>query len=329
MNTLEIIIPTFNRARFLGQTLDALAASPFWACRITILDNSSTDNTKHTVKRCADSLPNLVYRRNGTNIGAERNYCLAVEISIGPYVWILGDDDSYSWQYGMPVCEKMIDAILGQEFDLILPGVTFDNLKVTGAHSLADLVAKRVPIFFPLAFAPGLIFKRAYYTAEILKQAKALADAGNLLPMMPFLDAMASKRSTVFISELRHVTKGMRHGYSSLRAMLDWLELSRSIQQGKAMFDEMFEWPQFGKNVLASLLCDPRDGSFNRLLALASHCPSAHLFWPVALLPDVVKQLFRNFLSLSEYDGNRTELPDKQANRTFSVKPNPCLQTIA
>ena len=49
MDNLEIIVITYNRAELLGTTLDRLAASPFSTCRITVLNNASTDHTQQVV----------------------------------------------------------------------------------------------------------------------------------------------------------------------------------------------------------------------------------------------------------------------------------------
>ena len=42
---IEIMIPTYNRANYLNDTLNALLNSPFKNCRITVRDNASLDNT--------------------------------------------------------------------------------------------------------------------------------------------------------------------------------------------------------------------------------------------------------------------------------------------
>jgi GT2 family glycosyltransferase len=42
---LEIFIVTYNREKFLKQTLGFLVGSAVKDCKLTILDNCSTDNT--------------------------------------------------------------------------------------------------------------------------------------------------------------------------------------------------------------------------------------------------------------------------------------------
>lgn len=301
VNTLEIIIPTFNRAEHLYRTLTALYASPFSGARITILDNASTDDTP----RIAQFFPGVRFERNSENIGAEKNYCQAVEISTGPYVWILGDDDSYCWQFGIPACDRFIETVLAADVDLIMPRVTFDRITESGEHSLANLAAKSPNFFFPLGFVPSLIFKRSLYTKKILRNAWSWSERGNLLPMMPFIDAMLARNSSVWISEIAHIDKGLRHGYSSINAMRDWIVMARNLRCGPQMMREMFGWPRCIANIVGSIACDPAGSRLARFRSLAEEFPMVNCFWPFALLPDFCQSVIRELLTLSRYDGDR------------------------
>lgn len=305
MNTLEIVIPTFNRAEHLYRTLCALQSSPFAGSKITVLDNASTDATP----KVAALFPSVIYIRNPRNIGAERNYCRAVEISKGPYVWILGDDDAYCWQHGLRACERMIETILAADVDLIMPRVTFDRLKLEGKleYSLAALAACGQPIFYCLGFVPALIFKRSLYDDSTLSAAKRWADRGNLLPMMPFINSMVARDASIWISDLCHIDKGLRHGYSSVNALRDWITIARALHIGPAMMREMFAWPNSLRNIVGSLLCDPAAGRLQRFRSLCENYPPAQWFWPVALMPNRLRSLCSAILTLSEFDGDRAE----------------------
>ena len=48
---MEIIIPTWNRAKYLDRTLSQFANSPFREYKITILNNNSTDNTQEVCEK--------------------------------------------------------------------------------------------------------------------------------------------------------------------------------------------------------------------------------------------------------------------------------------
>lgn len=91
---LSICIPTYNREPFLKVLLDSIIsqANPD-KVQIAISDNASSDQTKELVESVRRSYPNIVYFRWQENMGADRNYLKAVEISNGDYCWLMGSDD--------------------------------------------------------------------------------------------------------------------------------------------------------------------------------------------------------------------------------------------
>ena len=91
---LSICIPTYNREPFLGVLLDSIIsqANPD-EVQIAISDNASSDQTKELVQNIRLIYPNIVYFRWQENMGADRNYLKAVEISNGDYCWLMGSDD--------------------------------------------------------------------------------------------------------------------------------------------------------------------------------------------------------------------------------------------
>lgn len=92
---VSIIIPTFNRAHLIGETLDSVLAQtyPNWEC--IIVDDGSSDNTDEVVGSYVKKDPRFQYhhrpadRPKGAN--ACRNY--GFEISKGEYVQWLDSDD--------------------------------------------------------------------------------------------------------------------------------------------------------------------------------------------------------------------------------------------
>lgn len=92
---LSIAIATYNRAGLLRETVENIAGQihGYSDIEIVISDNASIDNTQETVKKLQEKYPYIKYFRNDTNLGAERNFCNAVERSEGEYVWLFSDDD--------------------------------------------------------------------------------------------------------------------------------------------------------------------------------------------------------------------------------------------
>lgn len=305
MKNLEILIPTYNRAEHLGRTLFALKQSPFRDCKITVLDNCSpSEDTAETVSRYRydKGLPNLKYICNEYNVGGSMNYCRALTEAKATYVWILGDDDQYSWEYGLKWDEKMIEVIEEGFVDAILPGTTLDNFnEMAGDWKVSDLRKAGHPFFFPLSFAPAVIFKRRLYTDNIIAQAHIWSINGSLLPMIPFVNLMVAQDFRLYVASQRHISKGLRHHYSSVQALVHWVSASRRILYYKDMYNELLRPSHFIQTVTACILCDPdSEGRVTMFKELCKLVPMARLFWPLVLLPARVRRTMRKGLGLSE-----------------------------
>ena len=113
---IEIVIPTYNRANFLNNTLNELLNSPFKNCKITIRDNASTDKTPEICEKYSKLFENIHIIKNKKNIGGSENVFRSYEQGTYPYVWVLGDDDYLNFDR----CDDFIDAINSEKYDLII-----------------------------------------------------------------------------------------------------------------------------------------------------------------------------------------------------------------
>lgn len=90
---ISIIIPTYNRAHLIGETLDSVLAQTYknWEC--IIVDDGSIDNTTDVVSEFSDSRIQLFKRPTIKRKGASscRNYGL--EMAKGELIQFLDDDD--------------------------------------------------------------------------------------------------------------------------------------------------------------------------------------------------------------------------------------------
>ena len=88
----SIVIPTYNRATFIGATLDSVLAQTFPDLEILVVDDGSQDNTADVVGRYPD--PRLrYYPKENAERGVARNYGLAR--AQGEYVLFLDSDDRF------------------------------------------------------------------------------------------------------------------------------------------------------------------------------------------------------------------------------------------
>lgn len=90
---LSIAIPTYNGAETIRETLDSIVSQLEDGVEIVISDNASTDGTAEIVREYQAKYPVIRYFCNDENLGADRNFDLAVRRPQGEYVWLFGDDD--------------------------------------------------------------------------------------------------------------------------------------------------------------------------------------------------------------------------------------------
>ena len=90
---VSVCIPTFNRARSLCLTIEAMLGQSFANLELVICDDASTDDTRGTVMSYAD--PRIRYHRNGKNLGLYGNWNRCIELAAGDYIAIYHDHDIY------------------------------------------------------------------------------------------------------------------------------------------------------------------------------------------------------------------------------------------
>ena len=144
---LSICIPTYNRAEFIGETIQSVidATEGINSIEIVISDNASTDNTKNIVDSYKEFFPNITYFCWDRNMGVDRNFLKVVEIASGEFCWLMGSDDR--------VENNSIDLILSniEKYDN-LSGITlntkmYDSGLCNEIYS-ESLVANNIDIYY-------------------------------------------------------------------------------------------------------------------------------------------------------------------------------------
>ena len=86
----SIIIPTYNRAAFIRNTIQSLLNQSYSNFEIIVVDDGSKDNTDEIVKEITD--PRVLYfKKENAERGAARNYGL--NLAKGTYVNFFDSDD--------------------------------------------------------------------------------------------------------------------------------------------------------------------------------------------------------------------------------------------
>lgn len=214
---LEIAILTYNRARDLRHTLEQLATSPFGDCRVTVLDNASTDATPEVCADMAVRIPALRVVRHPLNIGGNPNYLRAVENCAAPYLWVLGDDDFYDFSD----CDDVVAVLEAGSADLISVGAPHRATWERGMRTTApELIAQGARFYSTFTFLGNTILRSALF--DSMSVSRGYRHVHTLYPSFPFLEAQVCRAASVYVSRGELVQRQAREGAEGLGTDMFW-----------------------------------------------------------------------------------------------------------
>ncbi len=88
---ISIIVPTYNRARLVAETIDSILKQSFRDFELIIVDNCSTDDTEKVIKGYSDGRIRYFKNDNAGVIAVNRNY--GISQARGEYIAFCDDDD--------------------------------------------------------------------------------------------------------------------------------------------------------------------------------------------------------------------------------------------
>ncbi len=92
MSHFSIVIPAYNRANLITETIESVLIQSHTDFDITIVDDASTDDTIQIVQKyCTDKRVKVI--QNEHNLGLTKNWNRCLELTRGPLVQILQSDD--------------------------------------------------------------------------------------------------------------------------------------------------------------------------------------------------------------------------------------------
>lgn len=117
MKKLAVLLPTYNAAAYLNESIDSILNQTFIDFDFYVYDDCSTDNTEEIISEYKDS--RLIYRKNSANSG------IAVTLNKGleellPHYEYIARMDADDWAYPQRF-EKQID-FLSRNQEIILCG---------------------------------------------------------------------------------------------------------------------------------------------------------------------------------------------------------------
>jgi len=200
---LSVAIPTYNFAKYLGETLDSIVTQArMIEVEILILDGGSIDETPCLVKKYQRYFPNIEYVRLPERGGIDRDIARSVTHASGEYCWLFSGDDlmlpgaldkaltkietghdlyltrHFEWvdDRGEWVLWPTVDVDAEETFDLSLPSDRRDYFSQ----------AKNTEAFF--SFIGGIIVRRSKWESVPINEAfvgSCWAQAARFFELMP------------------------------------------------------------------------------------------------------------------------------------------------
>lgn len=89
VNTISVIIPSYNYARYLGEAIDSVFAQTYPAMEVIVVDDGSTDNTSGVLAAYGGRIRAI--RQQNQGVSAARN--TGIRAACGEYIAFLDADD--------------------------------------------------------------------------------------------------------------------------------------------------------------------------------------------------------------------------------------------
>lgn len=124
-NKVSIIIPTYNRAHLIGETLDSIIAQNHqnWEC--IIVDDGSTDDSENLIKKFQENDNRFIFlmRPNSKPKGANTCRNIGLDTAKGDYIVFFDSDDLMTPDH----LEIKVNGIQNYNFDYVITRTKFFN----------------------------------------------------------------------------------------------------------------------------------------------------------------------------------------------------------
>jgi glycosyltransferase involved in cell wall biosynthesis len=142
MPKFSVVVPTYNRARLVGRSIETLLAQTFRDFEIIVIDDGSTDGTQEALKPYQDKI--RYYHQHNQGVSAARNH--GIRMSAGEYIAFTDDDVivDLHWLAHIDQCfqENRCDVVGGRVLPIYPDGtplwVRNNPIKISGGVTIYD-----------------------------------------------------------------------------------------------------------------------------------------------------------------------------------------------
>lgn len=93
--TVSVVIPTYNRQRFLPRAIDSVLRQTYPVSEILVVDDGSTDDTPQLIAEAQKHFPLIKYIRLDKNSGAQNARNVGINAASGEWIGFLDSDDEW------------------------------------------------------------------------------------------------------------------------------------------------------------------------------------------------------------------------------------------
>lgn len=116
---VSIILPTFNRAKYLSRSIDSVIQQTYKDWELIIVDDGSSDNTTEIIERYINQTEKVRFiKKQRTGVTISRN--LGIKLAIGDYLTFLDSDDEYKKHH---LENRINELVSDQSIDCLHGGV--------------------------------------------------------------------------------------------------------------------------------------------------------------------------------------------------------------
>ena len=145
LNLVSVIIPTYNRAEHLRETINTVLNQTYKDLEIIVINDYSSDKTSEILN--SFNIPNLYIINNKENLGAPASRNIGINSCNGSYIAFIDDDDLWypkkiELQLNHLIQNPHIDCIFC-EYKYILEGRSFNPDIIDYKSSLVKMILTR------------------------------------------------------------------------------------------------------------------------------------------------------------------------------------------
>lgn len=136
---LSICIPTYNGLQHIEKLLEALTKCLCQEFEIVVSDDCSSDGTWEFLQEFSRCDSRVRVFRNDHNLGMDHNFAHSVELAVGEFVWLCGQDDLIAPE-GIAAVLDLIDRDVSTDFIHMSYEMVCETKTVTEWKTGANLV---------------------------------------------------------------------------------------------------------------------------------------------------------------------------------------------